>query len=407
VENTEAAWICCQLGAREHYAVPRALHQAGALVELITDLWVAPANPASQLFPRKLRERFHPDLAGATVKAPNLSALFWDGRHSLTQTKGWDLIVRRNNWFQEQVLHELTRLAQENPQRKFRLFSFSYTAHRLFEFARSKGWATFLGQIDPGPPEERIVAQLQQQHTGLAGAWQPAPSCYWRSWREECRLADRILVNSSWSRRALLEEGVPEQDIRVVPLAYEAPVEAASFRRNYPDTFTFERPLRVLFLGQINLRKGMSAILEAMLLLQNEPVEFWFVGQRHMKVPVECLNNKQARWVGGVPRGDAARYYQEADVFLFPTFSDGFGLTQLEAQAWKLPIIASRFCGDVVRDGINGALLQEVSGKAIAEVIRSFMTDPARLGSMSHNAVMPADFGIDNLRSHLLQAVAS
>jgi glycosyltransferase involved in cell wall biosynthesis len=67
------------------------------------------------------------------------------------------------------------------------------------------------------------------------------------------------------------------------------------------------------------------------------------------------------RWIGSVPREDAARFYRDADVFLFPTFSDGFGLTQLEAQAWKLPVIATKFCGDVVEDGKNGYLLPEIT----------------------------------------------
>lgn len=407
MKNSEANWICCQLGAREHYAVPRALHNAGSLVELVTDLWIPPAIPVSRHFPQKLRERFHPELSDATVKAVNLSALFFEGRSALSQLKGWDLIVRRNNWFQERALHELTRLAEENPHRQFRLFSFSYTAHRLFKFAKLKGWATVLGQIDPGPLGERIVARLQRQYPELAGSSQPAPISYWQRWREECRLADRVIVNSGWSRLALLEEDVADDKIRITPLAYEAPVNAASFRRRYPDVFTPERPLRVLFLGQVNLGKGMAAILDGVRLLENEPIEFWIVGQRQMKVPVQYLKNKHLRWLGAVPRSEAARYYQEADVFLFPTFSDGFGLTQLEAQAWKLPVIASRFCGNVVRDGVNGALLTVVSGEAIAEVIGSLITNPGRLDYMSRNSVMPADFGIVKLSSDLLQAVAS
>ncbi len=62
-------------------------------------------------------------------------------------------------------------------------------------------------------------------------------------------------------------------------------------------------------------------------------------------------------------------YYRDADVFILPTLSDGFGLTQLEAQAWKLPVIASRYCGEVVRDGFNGVVIEEVTGLRIAEVI--------------------------------------
>ena len=67
-------------------------------------------------------------------------------------------------------------------------------------------------------------------------------------------------------------------------------------------------------------------------------------------VPADLRDHPQVRWAGTVSREDTARYYRDADVFLFPTYSDGFGLTQLEAQAWKLPIIASVFCGAVVED---------------------------------------------------------
>ena len=114
-----------------------------------------------------------------------------------------------------------------------------------------------LGQIDPGPPEEaHTCAGFFEANSGQSGAWQPAPDVYWKDWRQECQLADRIVVNSKWSEQALLQEGVSAEKIRVVPLAYDAPPEAADFEHAYPPAFTTERPLRLLFLGQVNLRKG-------------------------------------------------------------------------------------------------------------------------------------------------------
>ncbi len=315
--------------------------------------------------------------------------------------------MRRNEWFQDRVLQRLVRLSQRMPGRRFRLFSFSYTARRLFEFARSQGWSTVLGQIDPGPPEERIVAQLRDRFPGFAGPWQPAPAAYWQRWKEECGLADRVIVNSSWSREALLEEGVPDEKIHIVPVSYEAPAAAGAFRRSYPDRFTAERPLRVLFLGQIGIRKGVPVILDAMQRLGDAPVEFWFVGPRHMSVPPAALADRRARWVGPVARGEAQRYYQQADVFLFPTFSDGFGLTQLEAQAWALPIIASRTCGDVVQHGRNGLLLDEISAQEIEASIGSLAADPTRLRLLSDHAAIPPGSSIHSLASQLLNVVAS
>ena len=82
--------------------------------------------------------------------------------------------------------------------------------------------------------------------------------------------------------------------------------------------------------------------------------------------------------------------------------SDGFGLTQLEAQAWKLPVVASRFCGDVVRDGVNGLLLDEVSGRSIATALRSLLSQPRRLAEMSRSATS-GEYGLGCLRTELLR----
>ena len=89
---------------------------------------------------------------------------------------------------------------------------------------------------------------------------------------------------------------------------------------------------------------------------------------------------------GPVPRGAVHRYYRDADVFLFPTLSDGFGLTQLEAQAWGLPIVASPHCGAVVRHQVDGLVLEAVTGEAVAEAIRWCLGNPAALRDMSANA---------------------
>ena len=67
----------------------------------------------------------------------------------------------------------------------------------------------------------------------------------------------------------------------------------------------------------------------------------------------------------------------------FPTFSDGFGLTQLEAQAWKLPIVTTKFCGDVVEDGRNGWILPDVTASAISTTLRRCLAAPAHLQELS------------------------
>lgn len=397
---TAGDWICCQLGAREHFAVPRALHRSGRLAALYTDAWIAEGSSARALAPRRLAERFHAELAHARVESETSSLLAFEALATLAGRQGWDRMIARNDWFQGRVADRLAR-ERGNPG----VFSFSYTANRLFELARSRGWRTALGQIDPGPAEERIVRRLHERHPGLAGPWQPAPPGYWEAWRRECELADRVVVNSGWTRDALASEGVPAEKLRVVPLAYDPPPEAAGHRREYPGRFTPERPLRVLFLGQLALRKGMAEILEAMRSLEGSPLEFRFVGPLHMALPASAREAKNARWPGQAARGEVARHYRECDAFLLPTHSDGFGLTQLEAQAWGLPILASRHCGEVVRDGVDGELLPEVSAEAIAHALRGWLADPARLARFSSEASRAPRQTVATLGPRLIEAL--
>src|SRR6185503_119174 len=198
---------------------------------------------------------------------------------------------------------------------------------------------------------------------------------------------------------ALLDAGIPAAKIRVVPLAFEPSAEASSFSRNYPEKFTTERPLRVLFLGQINYRKGAMQLFDSVKQMAGEPVEFWFVGPLQVDIPHDVKD--KIKLFGVAPRSDVARFYRDADVFILPTFSDGFGLTQLEAQSWKLPVIASHYCGDVVQDGFNGMLLETVSATAISNVIHQLLRSPELLDTLSQNSRVDERFSLRSLAASL------
>ena len=104
-------------------------------------------------------------------------------------------------------------------------------------------------------------------------------------------------------------------------------------------------------------------MLDAARELRNEPVEFIVAGPNALDLSSRAADDGRIRWLGPVPRGRTATIYQQADVFLLPTLSDGFGLAQLEAQAWRLPLVTTANCGAVVRDGINGVRLREGTGR--------------------------------------------
>ncbi len=396
-----SSWICCQLGAREHYAIPRALHQQAQLAHLITDAWVTP-HSALNVLPKtvfkNLRDRFDKDLAQAPVHAFTNFLISFEIVQRIHKTTGWELIIARNHWFQQQALKKLNSIVPQLEQPT--LFAYSYAALDLFRYAKTKGWRTILGQIDPGIVEEKLVLEEHAKHPNCQSNWQPAPPSYWTNWQEECSNADQIIVNSPWSKQALQQVGIAKSKIHIIPLAYQPPEKTHNFVRTYPDAFSKKRPLRVLFLGQVILRKGVAALLEAAELLRGQPIEFWLVGSQGIATQ-QTQGLEQVRWIGAVPRSLTAKYYQLADIFLFPTLSDGFGLTQLEAQAWKLPIIASQFCGEVVKDKVNGLLLPQVTPEAIADALNFCMKNPQQLEAFSQQSLKMENFSLPQFYQHL------
>ncbi|MEL6495024.1 MAG: glycosyltransferase, partial [Cyanobacteria bacterium J06623_7] len=260
------SWICCQLGAREHYAIPRALHLNQQLKLLITDFWLPDSSPLN-LLPKpwlsNLRQRHHPELDTAQVKSFNYQTVNYEFIARQKQLQGWDRIIDRNYWWQQQVIKQLDRT--KLPDKQITLFAYSYAALEIFKYAQKRGWKLVLGQIDPGIIEEKLVYKIAQKYLNLQPKPELLPLQYWSNWRAECRLADRIIVNSDWSRQALEQTGISPQKITTIPLAYQA--TSSNFKRTYSSRFTPERPLKVLFLGQIIIRKGIGEILEAIALL--------------------------------------------------------------------------------------------------------------------------------------------
>src|SRR2546430_17178244 len=84
---------------------------------------------------------------------------------------GWPLIIARNQWFQRKVVDYLSSSRFSVLGSQPILFAYSYAAMEIFRFAKARGWKTVLGQIDPGPVEEEIVAAEAEREASLAPDW--------------------------------------------------------------------------------------------------------------------------------------------------------------------------------------------------------------------------------------------
>jgi glycosyltransferase involved in cell wall biosynthesis len=397
-------WLCHQLGSREHYSIPRALHAKRRLALLQTDAWVPPAM--AKFMPgigplQSLAGRYHESLATAQVRAFTLGRLKFDVLSKLRREPLWQAILQRNRWFQARCLPGLRRGLADSfePQASQpTVFAFSYAARELFHEAKRLGARCVLGQVDPGPEEIRWVAEK----CGGPDPHGSPPPAYWEAWREEVELADVILANSEWSRSLLVKGGVPTDKIQVVPLAYEVPYSAGnSGTRHFPDAFSSSRPLRVLYLGQVIPRKGAHELFDAILLLQGYPVEFHLAGPVNTEVPEAIKAHSGVHFYGPVSRTQGEALYARSDVFLLPSHSEGFGLTQLEAVAHRLPLIASRYCASVVGHEKNGLLLDDVTPAAIVQALQTCLQSPESLQLWGQYELDWKEYSLETLANRL------
>lgn len=376
--------------------MPAALHKEGKLSALLADSWVTAgeARLLKPLAPNVAARRSEkiPDLL---VRRANAGRFVYEARVRLQHMSPWNACMYRISWFGKWCAKQVETLDGTT------VFSYSYNAQWPFEAARKKGMRCVLDLIDLAWMEEDITRRAAADYLALdLGQTIDAPKEYWDGLRREIEMADKIIVNSAWSKKNWISAGVDATKLVEIPLVYER-AESSVGSIQSPDSnplatlhlppVTSNSPrLQALFLGSVILRKGVGQLFDAIRMLKNEPVDFTFAGPIGVKIPTEISGMSNVRFLGPLDKATTERLYREADVFLFPTLSDGFGLTQLEALGHGLPVIASTHCGQVVEDRVSGLVLPEVTPASIADAVVSLLQDEALLNELKSNASVPA-----------------
>lgn len=105
---------------------------------------------------------------------------------------------------------------------------------------------------------------------------------------------------------------------------------------------------------------------------------------------------------GQVARDQVGYFYNGHDVFILPPHSDGFAITQLEAIAFGLPIIASTMCGDVVDNMEPDILMDKVEASDIVSSVERLLREPDLLNHFRSNVATKEFFSMDQLGKQLI-----
>lgn len=187
-----------------------------------------------------------------------------------------------------------------------------------------------------------------------------------QKYAEEIKKAQFHIVASGFSKKSLLYEGVPDKNIFIIPYGVETE-RFMYFDREYQAGF-----LNLLFIGEVNQRKGIYQICEAAKRINNPNIQFNIVGAGYEAMEQLFIPYKQFVNFHGTAYFDSMKLHlKENHVLLFPSMGDGFGLVLLEAMAAGMPVIASKNCAgpDLVIDGENGFLINVCDVNELIEKI--------------------------------------
>lgn len=197
--------------------------------------------------------------------------------------------------------------------------------------------------------------------------------------KQERSLAGHLFAPSEFVVRCLLENGVDRN--RIVKIPYG--VDPDRFR---PVSLQRDPPFRCLFVGLVGLRKGVRYLLEAWRRLDLPESELVIVGSADQQG--EAILREHAghhRWIGPVASYEVHRWFQQSDVFVFPSLAEGSAYVTYQAMAAGLPIITTPNSGSVARDGVDGFVVEPRDINALCDRILALYRSPELRRQMSHS----------------------
>ena len=200
------------------------------------------------------------------------------------------------------------------------------------------------------------------------------------------RKADYIIAVSEMTRKDILElTGVPEDKVKVI---YEGVDEhflklPSNKLEEFRNKYKLDQPY-ILYVGSIHPRRNIKRLIEAFIYLKKEKrIEHKLVliglvlqqGSQLKDWISESQLEDQILTYGFVPDDDLVKFYNFADIFIYPSLYEGFGLPILEAMACETPVITSNTSSLPEVAGDTAILIDPCDVKQIADAINQLIDD--------------------------------
>lgn len=220
--------------------------------------------------------------------------------------------------------------------------------------------------------------------------------------RISCRCATEIICVSHGIKEVLIEDRITNKEPIVI---WNGSVQGIDMGKFNPDNIMDKQGLKgkygiedddfvLTFVGRIVKDKGINELVEAFeyLSLKYSDIKLLLIGRNEDKGnPVsdktkEIIDNNKNIIATG-PQSNIVPFLSITDLFVFPSYREGFGLSLMEAGAMNVPSIASNIpgCNEVIIDGLTGLLIEPRSTSAIIESIEKLYNDRELLDYLKSN----------------------
>jgi len=261
--------------------------------------------------------------------------------------------------------------------RPFALWGYNASSLSAFEAGKSAGRTLILDRtIGDFRLYNRLMDQVAQTHA----AWfVPTDRQFTQALIErdqrEYELADSILCGSEYCAQTVRDCGGPDVagKVRVLPYCFD---EALFANQPPPKPLDRTRPLRFLFIGQINPRKGVHHLLEAFARIPASAASLTLVGEMRVPSAAFAPHAERVQWIPTVPRAEIPAIMAAHDVLVFPSYFEGSALSLIEALASGMGVIQTKAAGNGASEQ-TGLVLDEPSSEGLYAALMTAIDDRA------------------------------
>jgi glycosyltransferase involved in cell wall biosynthesis len=209
-----------------------------------------------------------------------------------------------------------------------------------------------------------------------------------------CNFADRIVVNSEYMRNnVVFWYRVNRDKVSVIPNGVDVQMFADNNER-----IMLEGDPSVLFVGHLSRLKGVDILIQAITKLRSElpNIRLHIVGggsASHFEAQAKKEGvEKYVIFHGLAAHSILPAYYKSADICIFPSRHEGFGIVILEAMASGIPVIASDIPSfrETISNGIDGILFKSGDVDALTNEVVNLYQNPNLRKELSRNAIKKA-----------------